>query len=73
LVAKALGVSPARHCLVLSLQWAVVHILGDVNPLSLDICGGDDCPGICSPDTRSLRAWLPGAWECPELGYKVGP
>jgi hypothetical protein len=35
LAAKALGVSPARRYLVLSLQWAVAPFLGDVKPLGL--------------------------------------
>jgi hypothetical protein len=53
LVAKALGVGPARQCLVLSLQQAVAHLPGDVKPPGLDNCGGVDCPGTCSPGTGS--------------------
>jgi hypothetical protein len=32
LTAKALRVGPARHCLILSLQWVVVTFSGDVKP-----------------------------------------
>jgi hypothetical protein len=39
---------------------------GDVKPPGLDICGGVDCPGTCTPGTRSPRA-------SPEPGYEDGP
>jgi hypothetical protein len=53
LAAKAHGVSPARRCLVLSLQWVVMLFPGDVKPLGLDSCGGVDCLGTSSPGTES--------------------
>jgi hypothetical protein len=73
LATKALGVGPARHCLVLSLQWVVAPFLRDVKPAGLDICGGTDYLGTYSPGTGSPRARLPGAQACSELGFEVGP
>jgi hypothetical protein len=72
LAAKALGVGPARHCLVLLLQWVAAPFPGDVKPLGLDICGGVDCPGTCRLDTGSPRARLLGARACPEPCFHVG-
>jgi hypothetical protein len=72
LAAKALRVSPTSRCLVLSPHWVVVPFLGNVKPLGLDICGSVDCPGTCSPNTRSPRVQLLGARACPDMGFEVG-
>jgi hypothetical protein len=72
LAPKALGVGPAKHCLVLSLQWVVMPFPGDVKPPGLDICDGVDGPGTYSSGTGSPQVRLPGAQACPELGYEVG-
>jgi hypothetical protein len=40
LAVKALGVGPARRCLVFSPQWMVAPFPRDVKPLGLDICDG---------------------------------
>jgi hypothetical protein len=72
LATKALGVGPARCCLILSLQWAVVPFPGVVKPPGLDICGGVDCPGTCSPGTESPWVRQPATRACPELSYEVG-
>jgi hypothetical protein len=72
LAAKALGVGPARYCLVLSPQRMVVPYLRDVKPPGLDICGDVDYPGTYSPGTRSPRAQLLGGREFLEPGYEVG-
>jgi hypothetical protein len=72
LAPKALGVGPAKHCLVLSLQWVVMPFPGDVKPPGLDICDGVDGPGTYSSGTGSPQVRLPGAQACLELGYEVG-
>jgi hypothetical protein len=61
LASKALGVGPARHCLVLlydSGQWCFTG--GVRTPPGLDICGGVDCSGTCSLGTGVLGR---GSWE----------
>jgi hypothetical protein len=73
LAAKALGVSPARRCLILSLQWVVAPFPGDVKPPGLYICDGVDCLSTYNPGTGSPRTRLLGVWACPEWVFEVGP
>jgi hypothetical protein len=70
LAAKVLGVSPARCCLVPSLQWAVVPFGGCEAPRTW-IFDGELTVRVTG--TGSPRTQLLGARACPKMGYEVGP